>query len=49
LAYFEIVNNVIIGYYFFGDFPNKWLWIGLFFIISSGIYISVRENIKKTN
>ena len=49
LAYFEIVNNVIIGYYFFGDFPNKWLWIGLFFIISSGIYISIRENIKKTN
>ena len=48
-AYFEIVNNVIIGYYFFGDFPNKWLWIGLFFIISGGIYISIRENIKKTN
>ena len=49
LAYFEIVNNVIIGYYFFGDFPDRWLWIGLFFIISSGIYISVRENIKKMN
>ena len=45
-AYFEIVSNVIIGYYFFGDFPNIWLWLGLFFIISSGIYISIRE-IKK--
>ena len=44
LAYFEIVNNILIGYYFFGDFPNKWLWLGLFFIISSGIYISIREN-----
>ena len=42
-SYFEIVNNVIIGYYFFGDFPNKWLWLGLFFIISSGIFISLRE------
>ena len=47
LAYFEIVSNIFIGYYFFGDFPNKWLWIGLFFIISSGIYISIRENRKK--
>tara|TARA_Y100000590_G_scaffold404527_1_gene492132 strand:+ start:514 stop:1356 length:843 start_codon:yes stop_codon:yes gene_type:complete len=47
LAYFEIVNNILIGYYFFGDFPNKWLWLGLFFIISSGVYISFREN--KTN
>ena len=48
LAYFEIINNILIGYYFFGDFPNRWLWIGLFFIISSGVYISVRENRKIT-
>ena len=48
LAYFEIVNNILIGYYFFGDFPNKWLWLGLFFIVSSGIYISIRE-VKKLN
>ena len=43
LGYFEIVNNILIGYYFFGDFPNKWLWLGLFFIVLSGIYISIRE------
>jgi drug/metabolite transporter (DMT)-like permease len=47
LAYFEIVTNIIIGYYFFGDFPNKWIWLGLVFIISSGIYIFVRETTKK--
>ena len=29
-SYFEIVSNVIIGYYFFGDFPDIWIWIGLF-------------------
>jgi drug/metabolite transporter (DMT)-like permease len=46
-AYFEIVTNIIIGYYFFGDFPNKWIWLGLVFIISSGIYIFVRETTKK--
>lgn len=48
LGYFEIVNNILIGYYFFGDFPNKWLWLGLFFIVSSGIYISIRE-VRKLN
>ena len=47
LAYFEIVTNVIIGYYFFSDFPNLWIWIGLIIIISSGIYISLQEAIKR--
>ena len=47
LAYFEIVTNVLIGYYFFNDFPNKWIWVGLLLIISSGIYISIRESIKE--
>ena len=36
-----------IGYYFFGDFPDQWIWIGLMIIISSGVYISLRENVKK--
>tara|TARA_B100000287_G_scaffold912_1_gene898 strand:+ start:378 stop:509 length:132 start_codon:yes stop_codon:yes gene_type:complete len=39
--------NVIIGYYFFGDFPNQWIWIGLIIIIASGVYISLRENKKQ--
>lgn len=47
LCYSEIIMNVIIGYYFFGDFPDQWIWLGLFIIISSGIYISIRENVKK--
>ena len=42
-GYFEIVTNVMLGYYFFGDFPTYWTWIGLFIIICSGIYISFRE------
>ena len=42
-GYFEIVTNIILGYYYFGDFPDSWSWIGLFIIISSGIYISFRE------
>ena len=43
-SYFEIVTNIIIGYYFFNHFPDSWTFIGLFIIISSGIYIFKREN-----
>ena len=49
LGYTEIFPNVIIGYYFFGDFPDSWTFFGLFIIILSGIYISRRENINKTS
>jgi len=41
-GYFEIVTNVILGYYFFGDFPHYWTWVGLAIIVCSGIYISFR-------
>ena len=46
LSYSEIIMNVIIGYYFFGDFPNQWIWIGLAIIVASGVYISLRETKK---
>ncbi len=42
-GYFEIVTNVILGYYFFSDFPDYWSWVGLGIIVCSGIYISFRE------
>jgi drug/metabolite transporter (DMT)-like permease len=42
-GYFEIVTNVILGYYYFSDFPDHWTWLGLSIIVSSGIYISLRE------
>jgi len=42
-GYFEIVTNVILGYYFFGDFPHYWTWVGLAIIVCSGIYIFLRE------
>jgi drug/metabolite transporter (DMT)-like permease len=42
-GYFEIVTNIILGFYFFGDFPDHWSWLGLFIIIISGVYISFRE------
>ena len=42
-GYFEILPNIIIGYYFFNHFPDSWTFIGLFIIISSGTYIFKRE------
>jgi len=44
LGYFEIVTNIILGYYFFGDFPHYWTWVGLAIIVCSGIYIALRES-----
>jgi len=42
-GYFEIVTKIILGFYFFGDFPHYWTWVGLAIIVCSGIYISLRE------
>jgi drug/metabolite transporter (DMT)-like permease len=45
LGYTEIIPNVLIGYYFFSEFPDKWTYVGLLIIILSGLYISKREYI----
>ncbi|MDC3022565.1 DMT family transporter [Candidatus Pelagibacter sp.] len=48
-SYFEIITNILIGYYFFGDFPDNWTFLGLAIIVMSGIYIYQREQaVKKT-
>jgi len=46
-SYFEIITNIIIGYYFFSDFPDNWTFLGLFIIVISGVYISKRENLAR--
>ena len=45
LGYTEIIPNVLIGYYFFSELPDKWTYVGLLIIILSGLYISRREYI----
>ncbi len=42
-SYFEIITNMIIGYYFFNDFPDIWNLVGLLIIVLSGLYIYNRE------
>ena len=46
-GYFEIIPNIILGYYVFNDFPDDWTFLGLLIIISSGIYIFRREALLK--
>ena len=48
LGYTEIIPNVLIGYYFFGNFPDNWTFLGLLIIVISGIYISRREVVKSS-
>ena len=48
-GYFEIVTNIILGYYIFNDFPDLWTFLGLFIIVSSGVYIFKRELQLKDN
>ena len=42
-GYFEIITTILLGYYIFNDFPDVWTFLGLFIIITSGIYIFRRE------
>tara|TARA_Y100000816_G_C26043650_1_gene546793 strand:+ start:339 stop:1187 length:849 start_codon:yes stop_codon:yes gene_type:complete len=48
-GYFEIITNIIIGYYFFNHFPDNWTFLGLFVIVLSGVYIFRREALNKVN
>ncbi len=48
-GYFEIITNIIIGFYFFDHFPDNWTFLGLAVIISSGVYIFRREALNKPN
>jgi len=49
LGYFEIIPNIIIGYIWFSDFPDKYTILGLLVIILSGIYVFRRERIIKSS
>lgn len=48
LAYTEMITSVAVGWYFFGDFPDGWTFVGVGILIASAIYISTRERQAKT-
>jgi drug/metabolite transporter (DMT)-like permease len=43
LGYAEIVMATAIGYFVFGDFPDRWTWIGIAIVVASGTYVLIRE------
>ena len=43
-GYFEILPNVIIGFYFFNNVPDIFHLAGLVLIIGSGVYIFKKES-----
>lgn len=45
LHYLEIVNAVLFGWLFFGDWPNRLSWAGIAIIVASGLYIIAREQV----
>jgi drug/metabolite transporter (DMT)-like permease len=46
LAYTEIITAVIAGWFFFGDFPDRWTFVGVAILIACAIYISWRERMR---
>ena len=43
LQYLEIISAVLIGWFVFGDFPDRLTWAGTAVIIGAGIYVFYRE------
>lgn len=39
LNYAQLIGTVVLGYAFFGEFPDVWTWLGAAIIIGSGLYI----------
>jgi drug/metabolite transporter (DMT)-like permease len=42
-SYTSILWSILLGYVFFGDFPDAWTIAGVVIIISSGLYVIQRE------
>lgn len=47
LAFTEIIMATLVGWWFFGDLPDRWTLLGVAILIASAIYISVRERRAK--
>ncbi|MDH3667414.1 MAG: DMT family transporter [Paracoccaceae bacterium] len=43
LQYLEIISAVMIGWFAFGDFPDRLTWIGTAIIVGAGVYVFHRE------
>lgn len=46
LGYTEMIVATIAGWYFFGDFPDRWTFTGTAILIASALYIAQRERAR---
>lgn len=46
-GYFEMISTVTLGYLWFDDLPDRLTWAGIAVIITTGVYISLRERKRK--
>lgn len=46
LSYTEMIMAVAAGWWFFGDFPDVWTFVGVGILIACAIYISLRERAR---
>jgi drug/metabolite transporter (DMT)-like permease len=46
LAYAEMIMAVAAGWWFFGDFPDAWTFLGVAILIACAVYISYRERVR---
>jgi drug/metabolite transporter (DMT)-like permease len=46
LAYSEIIMATAAGWFFFGDFPDRWTFAGVGVLIACAVYISYRERVR---
>lgn len=47
LAYTEMIMATVLGWWFFGDFPDGWTFLGVAILIASALYISMRERARR--
>ena len=45
--YVQLVGATILGYWIFGNFPDRWTWIGAALIVCGGIYMAYREGVRR--
>jgi drug/metabolite transporter (DMT)-like permease len=45
LGYTEMINAVVCGYIFFGDFPDRYIFLGVTILMGCALYISMQERL----
>jgi len=45
-GYGQLIGATVLGYLLFGDFPDRWTWVGAAIVVACGIYIAYREGVR---